>query len=160
MRFTLFQYTLPAPAELEDLNAFLAGQRVAAVTHHLLATPGGGLLVFVVETVGSPPQRTSPSSNQLRIDYRERLSADEFLAFSQLREERKRWGEMEGVPVYAIFTNAQLAEMVKRRVRTPAELAAIEGVGRARIEKYGARLIAILADLAAPNAGAEAGETP
>ncbi|MBP9803395.1 MAG: HRDC domain-containing protein [Candidatus Accumulibacter sp.] len=45
--------------------------------------------------------------------------------------------EQEGVPMYALFTNEQLAEMVTRRTTTIAALGEIDGVGKARIEKYG-----------------------
>ena len=62
MRFRLFQYPLPAPTELDDLNAFVASQRIATVTHHLVQTPGGGMLVFVVETAGcSAPKAVPPA---------------------------------------------------------------------------------------------------
>ena len=51
MNYSLFQYPLPAPPELEDLNAYLSRHRVAGVTQYLAATAGGSMLVFVVETV-------------------------------------------------------------------------------------------------------------
>lgn len=148
MKYHLFQYPLPAPPELEDLNAFLNTQRVAAVSHHVVAQPGGALLVFVVQTVGGGPARPGGPAGP-KIDYREVLKAEEFRVYSQLRSERKRWAETEGVPVYTVFTNAQLAEMVTRRARTVADLGAVEGVGAARVEKYGARLLALLAELSA-----------
>jgi superfamily II DNA helicase RecQ len=151
MNYRVFQYPLPAPPELEDLNAFLRTQRVAAVTQHLASTAGGTMLVFVVETVGTAS--ASPAAGlQPRTDYREQLSTAEFSIFSRLRDERKKWAEAEGVPVYTVFTNAQLAEMVKRRIRSAAELGKIDGVGPARLEKYGARLLAVLSDL--PQEGA------
>lgn len=50
MNYRAFQYPLPAPPELEELNAYLAAHRVASVTQHLAATSGGSMLVFVVET--------------------------------------------------------------------------------------------------------------
>jgi len=57
---------------------------------------------------------------------------------------RKKIAEEEGVPVYAIFTNAQLAEIVKREMKDLSELATIEGIGKTRIEKYGERLFRAL----------------
>ena len=146
MNYRLFQYPLPAPPELEDLNAYLRTQRIAAVTHHLATTAGGTFLVFVVESVESGPVK-SAGNYPPKTDFREQLSAAEFAVFSHLREERKKWAEAEGVPVYAVFTNAQLADMVKQRARTPADLRKIEGLGPARLEKYGPRLLAVLAEL-------------
>ena len=42
----------------------------------------------------------------------------------------------EAVPVYMVFTNEQLAQMVRRRP-SKADLDKIAGVGEARIQKYG-----------------------
>ena len=52
--------------------------------------------------------------------------------------------EREGVPAYALFTNEQLAAMVRSRVGTATGLGAIEGVGKSRIEKYGAAFLELL----------------
>jgi superfamily II DNA helicase RecQ len=149
MIYRLFQYMLPTVPELEDLNSFLRAQRVAAATHHLVPVAGGTMLVFVVETVG--PVAGGPD---LKIDYRERFNPEEFAVFSRLREERKKWAAEEGTPVYVVFTNAQLAEMVTRRARSGAELRQIEGVGEARLQKYGARLVELLAGLGRVDANA------
>ena len=75
------------------------------------------------------------------MDYKELLKPEEFEVFSRLREWRKGMAEQEGVPVYVVFTNEQLAEMVKKRVSTKAGLKEIEGVGDARVEKYGAAVL-------------------
>ena len=45
----------------------------------------------------------------------------------------------EAVPVYMIFTNEQLAQMVRLEARSKADLDKITGVGEARIQKYGER---------------------
>jgi superfamily II DNA helicase RecQ len=92
------------------------------------------------------------------VDYREELDAARFAVFSRLRAERKKWADAEGVPVYTIFSNAQLAEMVKRGVRTTAELEAIEGVGPARVGKSGERLLLVLAELPVPPAKQSGGD--
>jgi len=42
------------------------------------------------------------------------------------------------------MTNDQLAEMVRRNVCSPEELRTINGIGDARIEKYGAQLLAVM----------------
>ena len=151
MRFRLFQYPLPADPELADLNAFLAGRKVATVSHHVAAQAGGAVLVFVVETVGNTGASATATAATPKIDYREQLTEDEFGLFSALRLERRRVAESEGIPVYAVFSNAQLAEMVRRRVMTTAAIGEIDGVGKARVEKYAEGFLRILAPaLAAP----------
>jgi superfamily II DNA helicase RecQ len=54
-----------------------------------------------------------------------------------LRTLRKTLADQEGVPAYALFTKEQLADMVRRPVLSLEGLAGIDGVGQARVEKYG-----------------------
>jgi hypothetical protein len=46
MRFKLFQYPLPAPEELTDLNAFLASHRVVHVQHQVVPKGEGSESLF------------------------------------------------------------------------------------------------------------------
>jgi superfamily II DNA helicase RecQ len=78
------------------------------------------------------------------VDYRQVLDASTFALFSRLRDLRKTLAEQENVPPYAVFTNEQLAEIAKRRCDSPAALGKINGIGTARVEKYGAILVATL----------------
>ena len=64
----------------------------------------------------------------------------EFFLFAKLRDLRKQLAQSDGVPVYTIFTNAQLAQIVQSRATSKAALQAIEGLGDARMEKYGSRV--------------------
>jgi hypothetical protein len=73
MTYRLFQYPLPGPPELEDLNSYLASHRVAAVTQHLVQTASGAMLVFIVQTVQGEAPGKKPEP-QAKIDYREVLS--------------------------------------------------------------------------------------
>ncbi|MCP5024184.1 MAG: hypothetical protein GY930_20745 [bacterium] len=142
MNYRLFQYPLPAPEELEDLNAFLASHKVASVSHHVATANGASMLLFVVQTLASSAP-TAPSKAP-KVDYKNELSEQDFALFSRLREERKKIAGIEGVPVYAIFTNAQLAAMARDGAKTSADIAKIPGVGEARVENYAQRLLAIL----------------
>jgi superfamily II DNA helicase RecQ len=80
----------------------------------------------------------------MRTDYREVLKEQDFAVFAQLRSLRKAVAEREGVPAYALFTNEHLAEMVLKRAATATALGTIEGVGKARMEKYGALFLDVL----------------
>jgi superfamily II DNA helicase RecQ len=157
MRFRLFQYPLPADPELQDLNAFVASRRVATVSHHVVTQVSGGLLLFVVETVGDGAARSS-AAGTARVDYRELLSSEDFALFSKLRSERRRVAEAEGVPVYTVFSNAQLAEMVQKRVTHVSAMGDIEGVGKARVEKYAPRFLPILSEAFVSATGTRASE--
>ena len=49
--------------------------------------------------------------------------------FARLRQVRKEMAQAEAVPVYTVFTNEQLAQMVQARATTRAALEKIAGVG-------------------------------
>jgi superfamily II DNA helicase RecQ len=79
-----------------------------------------------------------------RIGYREALDEAAFARFARLRAWRKLVADRDGVPPYAVFTNEQLAEIVRPPVQTLAALAEIEGVGAARVDKYGSAVLEVL----------------
>lgn len=54
--------------------------------------------------------------------------------------------EAEGVAVFAVATNEQLAQFVRERVRDAAGLKAVAGFGAARAEKYGEEFLKVLAE--------------
>lgn len=124
-----------------EMNAFLQSHRVLAVRKEFVADGENAFWTFCVEYLDSPAGTSSAGGKPPRVDYREVLKPEEFEVFSRLREWRKGVAEREGVPVYAVVTNEQLAQMVQKHVNTKASLKEIEGVGEARIEKYGDALL-------------------
>ncbi len=54
-----------------------------------------------------------------------------------LRACRKELAEQKGVPPYVIFHDTTLFDMLERRPQTLEELAEVNGVGAAKLEKYG-----------------------
>jgi DNA helicase II / ATP-dependent DNA helicase PcrA len=66
-----------------------------------------------------------------------------------LREWRLARARADEVPAYVVFNDRTLAELVARTPRTLAELAAVPGIGPAKLERYGPELLAQLADVAA-----------
>ena len=66
-----------------------------------------------------------------------------------LKEWRLTRAREEEVPAYVVFNDRTLAELVARSPQTLAELAAVPGIGPAKLERYGPELLARLADLAA-----------
>ena len=93
------------------------------------------------ESVSEGPRPTKFRSN---IDYREVLAPDVFALFAKLREFRKRLAQEEGVPIYTVFTNEQLAQIAKNRIVTKSGLEKVDGVGGARLSKYADTLIRFL----------------
>jgi superfamily II DNA helicase RecQ len=66
-------------------------------------------------------------------------------AFGDLRQWRLERAKADEVPAYVIFHNATLEAIAERAPRTLGELAPVPGVGPAKLERYGADVLAVLA---------------
>jgi DNA helicase-2/ATP-dependent DNA helicase PcrA len=80
---------------------------------------------------------------------RERAVLEQTPAVQALREWRLARARADEVPAYVVFNDRTLAELATRTPRTLAELSAVPGIGPAKLERYGAELLARLAELAA-----------
>jgi len=63
-----------------------------------------------------------------------------------LRRLRVTIAKEEHVPAYVVFPDRTLVELAVRRPRSMDALGAVHGVGPARLERYGERLLAVLKD--------------
>jgi superfamily II DNA helicase RecQ len=148
MRFTTFSYPIPVFGELDDLNQFLATHRVVSISKKIVSNGGCATLVFVVE-YGSSTNGTDSVKSQRgeSIDYQKILTPEQYVLFSRLRDLRKLIAAEEGIPIFAVFTNSQLAEMVQKSIRQTSDLNKISGLGKQRIQKHGLRLLAVITDV-------------
>ena len=148
MKFKFFTIPVASPEGAEaDLNRFLGAHRVSQIERHY--TPDGAasfwaVCVTWVEGADATAPGAPDAARRGRIDYREVLEADEFALYDRLRTLRKQSAEAEGLPPFAVFTNEQLADMVRRRVNTLADLGRIDGIGEARLSRYGAAFLDVL----------------
>lgn len=131
-------------AEAEALDRCVSSHRVTALDRHLVQDGHNSAWAICVEYADGEPSELARGKRAPRVDYKEVLGDEEFRRFSRLRELRKTIADIEGVPLYAIFTNEQLALMVQTGVDTASGLKAIEGIGAGKVEKYGARFLALL----------------
>jgi len=142
----------------DELNAFIANHRVVHIERKWIDQGNQSAWAFCVEYVLSSPALDGRPRSQIsrnRIDYKTILSPDEFTVFSLLRDLRKEMSQQEGVPVYALFSNEQLAQMVQRRCTSKADLLGIEGVGEAKVEKYSEKLLSVLSKFTSPPSNSE-----
>lgn len=162
-------FTIPAldPAAAEAaLNAFCSQHRVLQVERRFIDAGGDSqwaLCLQVADGPGPLPDllKARPGSAATeagarpQTDWKQLLSDADFAVFARLRALRKALAQAAGVPVYAVFSNEQLAAMVQGRVTTRAALEATDGVGAARLQRYGASVLACLASaFGAPGASA------
>lgn len=64
-----------------------------------------------------------------------------------LRAKRKELADEQGVPPFVIFHDTTLMEILERRPTNLEEMSEVSGVGSAKLERYGATFLAVLADL-------------
>ncbi|HEY1565077.1 MAG TPA: ATP-dependent DNA helicase UvrD2 [Gaiellaceae bacterium] len=123
----------------EERRLFYVGMTRAR--RHLLVTWEGRPSRFLDELgvrAAAPP-----------LAKRERPVLEQTPAVQALREWRLARARADEVPAYVVFSDRTLAELASRTPRTIAELAAVPGIGPAKLERYGAELLSRLAELAA-----------
>ena len=146
MQCAFFTIPIKDTAEAQDeLNIFLRSHRILSVQKEFVTQGDNSFWSLAVEYLnGTANLQAISSRRKAKIDYREVLSEEDFAVYSKLRELRKSIADAEGVPVYTIFTNDQLAEMVTKKVDSKTEMATIGGVGEAKLAKYAERFLEIL----------------
>jgi ATP-dependent DNA helicase RecQ len=82
---------------------------------------------------GTAPARTDPDPAAQRL-------------WEALRAWRTAEARRQELPPYVIFHDATLTEVARRRPTSLAALAQIAGIGRSKLERYGAAVIAVVAD--------------
>jgi superfamily II DNA helicase RecQ len=124
----------------EELNKFLRGHKVVQVEQQLITDTSGAYWTFCIRYVEGGPAVGSGERKE-RIDYRELLPPEVFAKFARLRVARKSIAEGEGIPAFAVFTDAELAEMARLDELTKSSMQQVKGVGEKKAEKYAAQLI-------------------
>lgn len=66
--------------------------------------------------------------------------------FDRLRAWRLEEARQAGQPAFCVFTDATLAQIAARLPSTPSELAAIPGVGAAKLARFGPAVLALVAE--------------
>lgn len=128
-----------------EMNAFLRGYKIIAVTKEFVATGENSFYSIIAEYIDTS---FAPAADKRKasVDYKEVLKPEVFELFSYLRDERKKLAEQAGIPVYAVVTNAQLAQIAEKKPQTISALAQIEGVGQGKCEKFGAAFLKAIQD--------------
>jgi ATP-dependent DNA helicase RecQ len=73
------------------------------------------------------------------------VSTAEAPVWERLRALRLELAREQGVPPYVIFHDATLLDMLRQRPRDLRSMASIPGVGRSKLERYGAQFLDVLA---------------
>jgi ATP-dependent DNA helicase RecQ len=65
--------------------------------------------------------------------------------FHTLRAKRLELARAQDVPPYVIFHDRTLREMARKKPRTIGEMAQVAGVGKSKLERYGAEFVSLVA---------------
>ena len=82
----------------------------------------------------SRPERAPPPS----------LTGPEQVLFERLRACRAEIAKESGVPAYVVAHDRTLIEIAKKKPQSRARLLDVHGMGPARVEQYGERLLRVL----------------
>ena len=138
---------LDPEADQEFLDDFCTRHRLVSVDKRFVENGEfcfWSVCVVYLEVSSSPSKPTAALNKRAQVDYRETLNEQDFAAYSKLRELRKALADSDGVPIYAVFTNAQLADMVTNGATSLTALGEINGIGSAKLDKYGKHFVSVL----------------
>lgn len=123
---------------LEQMNKFVRGHKVLDIDRQFYVSSDnvGHWSVFVTY-LSQAGTEVSGQNTRPKVDYKEVLSQEEFERFAKLRSIRKILADSDAVPAYAVFTDAELAQISKLPEINGSTLMTLKGVGEKRIEKYG-----------------------
>jgi ATP-dependent DNA helicase RecQ len=147
------------------LQEFARDKEVLSADNHFFIKNETPYLAVVVNfktaavAVSAPAGATAKTGKKAKDEsWRELLRDEDMPLYNTLRKWRSERSKREGIPPYIICNNKELAEVVRARPTTPGALGRVEGFGKAKLERYGEDLLALLAH--APQPAAEPALTP
>jgi DNA helicase II / ATP-dependent DNA helicase PcrA len=145
-----------APAPVSTTTSAPDGIRAE---HGLVVTVAGGYDATVEDVDGRAAMVRLPSGSSLRVRFGERVEHDGKRAAlapptrlwgaaaeaeTALRAWRTSRATADDVPAYVVVNDKHLRGIAMARPTTPAELAACDGIGPTKLERYGDELLALL----------------
>jgi len=153
----------PALRAFDDapLQEFLRGRDAMLVADHRFEVGGVPILALLFEweaddpprngSAADPPAAAARPEPRHRRDWVEELDARERVLYESLRAWRAERARADGIPPYRVFSNRELAGIARARPRTGEALAALPGVGPAKLESFAREILErIQAESAAP----------
>ncbi|MDB5037556.1 MAG: hypothetical protein JWQ35_1084 [Bacteriovoracaceae bacterium] len=147
--FSLTFNSLMGGFDDEPLRDFMKDKEIISINDHLFIRNEIPYLTLIVkyfpfrQEVQAKPTVDGKSSDKRDESWKEGLSETDMGLFNLFRDWRSQRCKKEGVPPYVLLTNKEIAEIVKQRPQSLAELLKIAGVGKAKAEKYGEDILSI-----------------
>lgn len=141
--------------QIEEMNHFLRANKIVDVRKELATVDGNSCWTFcvtymqgnVMQTVNAAESRTG------KVDYKEVLDDGAFRRFCAMRKVRKAMADADAVPAFAVFTDAELAELAKMERVDVNSMQQVPGIGKKKVEKYGEKFCLEMTRVADETAG-------
>ncbi len=133
-----------------EITEFIKDKSVISLREHFFIRNETPYLVVVViyDPVQDAPLVRNKAGNtgggKRDESWRALLDDRDMQLFDTLRGWRAERCKKEGIPPYVICNNRQLANIVKACPQSAAALMRIDGMGKAKVEKYGREIIDLL----------------
>ena len=129
----------------------LIGKKIIRWDAQLIQRKTDHYWTILVEYEPSLPGGTQPLPSKKKKDgYKDLMTEGDWPLFEALREWRGETSRKEGVPSYILFTNVQLAKIATLRPVSLNALQQINGIGKAKRERYGNAVLNILCSFEHP----------
>ena len=130
----------------EEFNNFSKDKELVSVNDYFFHRDEIPYLTLVVKYKHLMPAveiSSRSDNNKNDEEWRKLLDDNSMPLFNTLRQWRSERCKKDGVPPYIILNNKQLAEVCQRRPQTKYDLMKVDGVGKAKAEKYGDDILRI-----------------
>jgi superfamily II DNA helicase RecQ len=124
----------------EELNKFLRSHRVLEVKQKLVKSKNSTSWLFAVKFLDSQLPFSEKTRTE-KVDYREVLDEKTFAIYSRLRDFRKIIADTDGIPIYAVFTNEELANIARLPEISETSIIKVNGIGEKKTERFGKKLV-------------------
>lgn len=140
MQLKVFDISSVGPeTEIEELNRFMRGHKILDIDKQFYTTSDnvGHWSVILTYLPTQSAGYTSHQEKREKVDYKTVLNETDFEKFTKLRALRKQLASDDAVPAYAVFTDAELAQIAQLSSIEEKTVMKVNGIGEKRIEKYG-----------------------
>ncbi len=138
MNIKLFDIPTVCPDDvLEQVNKFLRGNKIIDVDRQFYVSSDNIAHWALLITYLPVQQMPGILEKREKVDYKLVLGESAFAKFTKLRMLRKQLADNDAVPAYAVFTDAELAQISQLPRIESKLLSQITGIGEKRIAKYG-----------------------
>ncbi len=137
MQFQFFKIPVDYPTEEADaLNTFLRKVKIVKIEKNFVTTSTESFWAISVDYILNQTNN-SQGKTKTEIDYKAILGNELFEVFNQLRTFRKEVAVKEAIPVYAVFNNDELSNIVLLKELSLAQMKKINGIGEQKVKKFG-----------------------